>query len=202
MVRRRNGGRRRRGRRSVISRYFEWYHGTLAAGNVAIIQRNHLEIQFDRAFKLINVHYELACSGGPTEVNLRGYSPVGKTGAVAETGVFCVGGLPRRGTLRINSPWYPKDTGGTDTLCTVDHICLGKVNTNSTLLVTLRMEFLLSPEEVQAACPKTFLTLPIESAPLDGMKAVNCTGSVYSGDFCPIPLQTIDGPSSSGVARG
>lgn len=179
MVRARRGRRSRRS--SKTSRYYEWYHGALAAGNVAIIQRNHLEIQFDRSFKLIALHYELCSSGGPSQVNVRGYGPVGKTGSITETGVLCVGGLPRKGTLRINGPWFPTDTSGTDTLATVDHICLKGVNEKCSILLSLKMEFLLSPEEVQASCPKSFLTRQIE--PQEEGSGPSTSGST----FCTVP---------------
>lgn len=179
MGRRRNRGRRRgRGQRSNFSRYLEWYHGTLTPGAVAIVQRNHLELNFDRAFKWIAVHYEVASSGGPTFCNVRGYGPVGNTGAISETGVFLVGGLPRKGTLRVTAPWFPKDTAGTATICTVDHICRFAADDSVRLLITLRMELLLSPEEVTAQCPK--LLMVRDSAPMQESDRAESEGSASS----------------------
>lgn len=161
--RRRGGGRGRRSAGQPKSRYFEWYHGSTTPGTVSIVQRNHIEIQFDRAFKLVAVHYELSSSGGPTFVNVRGYGPIGQTGAVSETGVFIVGGLPRKGTLRIAAPWFPKDTPGNATVCTVDNICDKATADKTRLFIVLRMEVILSPEEVTAACPKLLASVSADS---------------------------------------
>lgn len=138
-----------------MSTFFEWFTSYLTPGASAWVKRSHLEVATDRAFKLVRIHYDVCAHMGPSLLVIRGYGPLSRTSSISNTEPFLVGLSPRRGTLAVNSPWFQVDTNGEAPIVAVDNICVSKeAKQQHGVYLSIRMEFLLSPETVSAACPK------------------------------------------------
>jgi len=125
----------------------------IKAGASAWIQRRNLEFQGDRVYRITGVSYSLVCNGSAL-LQVRAYGPISSKSAIAESGPIAVGVTPVRGYLRSPSAWFPLESSTDTVLIAVDHLCLGRSNL-TTCLVSLKIDILISREEIPAACPKT-----------------------------------------------
>jgi len=158
MAPRRSRGKRQSGRQLTI--WKKWYTGAFGTGSTIGIGRKNLEFANDRSFKVISAHIEVV-STGPTLIQLRGYGPIDSQSAIAQSGPFVARLTPRRHTLRINSPWYSRDTPSDRTLIAVNVLCPKKSDSQWVIyMITLTVQ--LSPEMVPGACPKSLKAVASE----------------------------------------
>lgn len=127
----------------------------LYPGSSAWLGRNNWEFTRDRAFKVTSVRWTVV-SNGPIVCQVRAYGPDGSTGgSIAESGPFCVGVVPHKGSLRITAPWFGRDYDGSRPIVAWEVLCPNNNDTKRTAYWTLEVVMTLSPEEMQASCPKT-----------------------------------------------
>lgn len=162
MAPRRNRRRGRGQRNGQLTIWKKHYNGSTSVGSTAAFARKNLEFAFDREFKVISVTLEVIANG-PITAQIRGYGPQSKLTEIVTSGLFCVGLIPRRRTLRINLPWYPCDTSGDTVLCALDVLCDAKDEQQRIIKFVMSVSVLLSPEKVPAACPKSLEVLPTQA---------------------------------------
>lgn len=154
---------RRRGRStSAVTTWVEHYNGTTHVGVTTSFVRRNLEFAADRQFKVISYAVE-AVSNGPVTVQLRGYGPQSAATEICCSGVYCVGVIPRRRVLRVNSPWFPTDTSGDRVLAAFDVMCDKAGEQDRIIKYAMTVTLRLSPEKVPSSCPKTLENVPTEA---------------------------------------
>lgn len=119
---------------------------------------SNVEAPRDRSYKLTVAVAEVVADKGMI-LQMRMFGPGSKENSIASSGPFCVGVSPRRVTLRApaGTDWFPRAVPADWPLIVVDALCQFKGQVG-TALFSLKLHFLLSPEEVPEACPTAMVT--------------------------------------------
>lgn len=153
---------------------------SIASQETYSVGADGLEIPSDRSFTALAISVHLV-SMGPIVVQVELWGPAGRP--VWRCAPISVGVVPVRRTFRWPSraaAMWPSSSK--DTIFKIICPCPGKSFTGSVVCVNYTVTARLSADYDQQICPKTHGTISKISA-----EGLDESGSVYSGDFCPIP---------------